>query len=107
MEKKGGEPKGRRLRAKAEERRKAGRELGPGLRGGWWTEWEASPLWHKETLSKRTLIDAGTVPRPPLQVAGPCRGVGGGTLGVVVIAVPGVGVLGKVWCIGCPKCMPL
>jgi hypothetical protein len=80
MEEKGGEPKGRRLRAKAEERRKAGRELGPGpwggwwtegrrlrakagerrkrgrelgpgLKGGWWTEWEAPPLWHWEADS--------------------------------------------------------
>ena len=61
----------------------------------------------EETPSKKTLMDAVTVPRCPLLVFGTGRWVGGGTLGVVVIAVPGVGVLGKVWCIGCPKCMPL
>ena len=58
-----------------------GRELRLGLRGG---------------IRRRIEIDAVTEPRPLLRDSGSCRGEGGGTLGVVEIAVPGVGVLGRV-----------
>jgi hypothetical protein len=85
----------------------AEREPGLGLRGGRGEEVKEPSLRLKGGISRRIEIDAGTVPRPLLRDSGSCSGEGGGTLGVVVIAVPGEGVQGRVSCIGCPECMPL
>ena len=85
----------------------AEREPRLGLRGGRGEEVKEPPLRLKGGIRRRIEIDAMTEPLPLLRDSRSCRGLGGGTLGVVVIAVPGEGVQGGVSCIGCPECMPL
>ena len=73
-------------------RGEGGRTEELGLRGG---------------IRRRIGIDVMANPQPVRRDSLSRGDLGVRALGVVVIAVPGVGVLGKVWCIGCPKCMPL
>ena len=85
----------------------AEREPRLGLRGGRGEEVKELPLRLKGGIRRRIEIDAMTEPLPLLRDSRSCRGLGGGALGVVVIAVPGEGVQGGVLCIDCPECMPL
>ena len=71
----------------------AEREPRLGLRGGRGEGVRELPLGLKGGIRRRIEIDAMIEPLPLLRGSRSCRGLGGGTLGVVVIAVPGKGVL--------------
>jgi hypothetical protein len=85
----------------------AEREPRLGLRGGRGEEVRELRLGLRGGIRRRIEIDAMINPLPLLRDSRSCGGLGGWTLGVVVIAVPGEGVQGGVLCIDCPECMPL